>query len=485
MHSTTPKTSDGSHIEDTLMDFNEDAGLENDGSTLDLTEEEMASLFKQFRSFVGKQGKLNKLEGDIDKLFKAVREVQQKGAPGAGAPQERTMTVGERVVADDLAGQIREGRTAKAKATYEKTSLLAQKRALTSSTASLSEKTYDPDIAYADEQRPPSIASLFRRMPTASPSITYFERTRVAHLITSIPSAVASASTSATLASTAGIVVGSVLTFSPGLGAEEEVTVTVIDHDSKLINFAALSNSHAAGAEVTSTTFAFTPECELKVEADLKYEEKDVTAKTLAVFLILAKQVLDDSPRLQAEIDAELPDMLERALEDQILYGNGTAREFAGVLTNANILTSVWSNAAVGTTKMDLIRLAIAQCAEINRMPEWVLTHPTDLAEMELEKGSDGQYIAKMVLTMDNGQIRLWRLPVHESNSIKKGTALVGSPRGATIYDRESVDVQMSEHDGDNFVKNKVTIRAEQRLAFAVKEPQAFVKVTFDAAPSA
>ena len=449
-----------------------------------LTEEEIQSIFHQMRDLCAKEGKLQKLEKDIDKLFAAVRDAQKNGAPAASVPDDKDLSIGARIRKDNLAGELSEGRSATAKRSYDGASLLKQKRALTNSTVDISKKAYDDDIAYADAQRKPSIASLFRRMPTSERTISYFERTRIHHLITTLASAVSISDTDATLVSTAGIVVGAVLAFSSTLAGEESVTVTGVNHDTGVITFTALAKAHASGAEVTSNTFAFSPECTLKVEADLRYEEKEVTAKTLAVFLYLSKQVLADSPRLQAEIDAELPDMLERMLENQILYGNGGTREFAGILTNANILSITWSDAVVGTTKLDLIRLAIAQAAAVERMPEWVLVNCTDLAEMELEKGSDGQYIAKMVLSMADGQIRIWRLPVHESNAIKQGTALVGTAGGAVIYDRESIDVEMSEHDGDNFVKNKVTVRAEQRLAFAVKEPQAFVKVNFDAKPS-
>ena len=52
----------------------------------------------------------------------------------------------------------------------------------------------------------------------------------------------------------------------------------------------------------------------------------------------------------------------------------------------------------------------------------------------------------------------------------------------AQIFDREDANVLMSTEDRDNFVKNMVTILAEERLALALYRPQALIKGTFTGA---
>ena len=50
------------------------------------------------------------------------------------------------------------------------------------------------------------------------------------------------------------------------------------------------------------------------------------------------------------------------------------------------------------------------------------------------------------------------------------------------IDDRMDVEVLISSEDRDNFVKNMLTVRAEERLALAVKRPAALVTGEFNEA---
>ncbi|MGN7485361.1 phage major capsid protein, partial [Priestia megaterium] len=71
------------------------------------------------------------------------------------------------------------------------------------------------------------------------------------------------------------------------------------------------------------------------------------------------------------------------------------------------------------------------------------------------------------------------------TTAIAEGEALIGSfNMGAMLWDREDANIRVGEPQ-DYFTRNMVAILAEERMALTIFRPEAFVGVTFDAAPTA
>ena len=101
------------------------------------------------------------------------------------------------------------------------------------------------------------------------------------------------------------------------------------------------------------------------------------------------------------------------------------------------------------------------------------------------DRDDNGQYLVAVSVAL-GGEPRLWRIPVVDTPAMTEGTALVGAfGTGAQLYDREQASIRISEQHADFFVRNAIVVLAEQRLALAVKRPEAFVAVNFDGAPEA
>jgi HK97 family phage major capsid protein len=121
-----------------------------------------------------------------------------------------------------------------------------------------------------------------------------------------------------------------------------------------------------------------------------------------------------------------------------------------------------------------------------------IVIHPNDFQTFRLKKDNNLQYYAGGPFTGAYGEYpagpnggylplnpALWGFPTVVSPAIAQGTVLVGAfKQAATVYRKGSVVVSSTNSNVNDFEKNLVTIRAEERLALAVRVPAAFVKVT-------
>jgi HK97 family phage major capsid protein len=239
------------------------------------------------------------------------------------------------------------------------------------------------------------------------------------------------------------------------------------------------TNNAASVAERSGSSFAAKP------QSSMVFSGQQAPVRTLAHWEAAHRNVLSDEPQLRAIIDNELMYGL-RLLEDtQILNGDGTGENLTGILETSGIQTYDWSAGAVGDLKADAIRRAATLSFLAYYEPTGVVMHPNDWEDIELSKDSNGQYLVAVSVAL-GGEPRLWRIPVVDTPAIAEGTALVGAfGTAAQLYDREQASIRISEQHADFFVRNAIVILAEQRLALAVKRPEAFVAVTFDGAPEA
>lgn len=230
----------------------------------------------------------------------------------------------------------------------------------------------------------------------------------------------------------------------------------------------------------TNNAAAQNAELALKAQSDITFEMVSTTVKTIAHFMYASKQIMDDAPQLASYINGRLIYGLKLAEEQQILLGDGTGQNLLGIMPQATTY-----NAALETkldikskNKMDMLRVAMLQVQLALYPPSGIVLHPIDWAGITLVKDANGNYlIANPQSTVSQ---MLWSLPVVPSMSMPQGQFLAGAFQlAAQLFDREQANIAISFEDRDNFVKNAVTIRAEERLALAVYRPEAFVKGTF------
>jgi len=218
-----------------------------------------------------------------------------------------------------------------------------------------------------------------------------------------------------------------------------------------------------------------------KPQSELKFDLVTLGVKTIAHFVMASKQILADAPMLASYVDGRLRYGLAFKEEDQLLNGDGTGQNLNGLMNQAAAYAQPAGVNVKTETMIDRLRLAQLQATMAELPATGHVLNPTDWTSIEMTKDTQGRYIFANPTGLA-GPV-LWGLPVAESLSMKAGNFLTGAfAYAAQIFDREDATVTISTEDRDNFVKNMVTILAEERLALAVYRPQALIKGTFAAA---
>ncbi|WP_454826040.1 phage major capsid protein [Paraburkholderia xenovorans] len=210
-----------------------------------------------------------------------------------------------------------------------------------------------------------------------------------------------------------------------------------------------------------------------KAESTMKFDLQTTTVATIAHFVKASKQILDDAAMLGSYIDGRLRYGLAFVEEMQLLMGSGAGGNLNGIYTQATAYAAPF--VLDGATNIDTLRLALLQ-AELAEFPATgIVLHPADWTRIELTKTTEGAYLFANPQSIA-GPV-LWGRPIVATQAMTIDEFLVGAFKlGAQVFDREDANVLVSTEDADNFTKNMVTIRAEERLGLAVYRPQAFVK---------
>ncbi len=209
-----------------------------------------------------------------------------------------------------------------------------------------------------------------------------------------------------------------------------------------------------------------------KPYSDYVWTNATAPVRTLAHLAKLTRQAMDDAPRLIGEVDAEMRYGLDLVQEAQILNGNGTGQNLSGIVTQATAYAAPITVASA--TSIDMLRLAMLQGALALYPATGIVLNEADWARIELTKTTDGAYL--FANPQGTVEARMWGLPVVATPAMEIDKFLVGNFLiGATLYDRMGVEVLISTENADDFEKNLATMRAEMRVALAVKRPDAFV----------
>ncbi len=209
-----------------------------------------------------------------------------------------------------------------------------------------------------------------------------------------------------------------------------------------------------------------------------------LVAKTIAHWVKLKRQQLDDVPALAVITQARLVYGVLRRVENQIVAGDGVGENLVGLLNSETPIGSI--PFVADTFLADLTLDGITEVLAAEADPNAVVMNPYDRAAMlkakagALDGSWTGPYLSMGPFASSGGTI--WDLPWIPLTVMPRGTAIVGDfTQGCTLFVREAPNIRISYADSDDFIRNRCTMLGEGRFGPAIWRPACFAKVALSA----
>ena len=227
--------------------------------------------------------------------------------------------------------------------------------------------------------------------------------------------------------------------------------------------------------ETTFTNAAVeTAEADPKPEGALDFTLREDNVRKIATWIPITDEMMEDVPTFESYLRGRLGFMVKAREELQLLRGNGSGQNLLGVYNRTGVQTVT----GYAMSTIDSILKAISNVQNNAFVePTAMVVHPNDWFEIRTSKASGtGDYLLGPP-TLDPNQVRPWGLQVRVTTNALENTGLVGAFNQAQIFRRSGIAIAISTENEDYFIKNKLAVRAEERLALAVYRPAAFCKV--------
>jgi HK97 family phage major capsid protein len=205
-----------------------------------------------------------------------------------------------------------------------------------------------------------------------------------------------------------------------------------------------------------------------KNESDVTFEQYNVPITTVAHWIKISNQLLADAPAVVAYIETRLRDGLAQRIESQLINGNGASPNLSGLTDSGNFTAYVAQSDDLLVDAINRIKYTMWAAGN---MPDTVIVNPADWGAMERTREAAGTGTYLYGLPGTQAGMNPFGLNVVLSQYLQAGKIIVGRMSdSAVLYNRSGAVVEMG-YVNDDFTKNLITIRAEERLGLGVDRP--------------
>lgn len=205
---------------------------------------------------------------------------------------------------------------------------------------------------------------------------------------------------------------------------------------------------------------------EVKPTSQFTLELKEGRAEVIAhLSEPIDRFLLSDFRNLDMFLRDEMVAGISQALQEQVLYGDGTSPQLAGLVPQIGTAVS-------GADVIVLIRQAMATLESQGIAATAVVMNTMDAAAVDLLQDQIGRYYGAG--PFGGGPNTLWGLPRLSTPALHEGEAVVGDFGSVLLFTKDTVNLMWSDATGENWQRNLVTFRCEGRFGLGVIRPFAF-----------
>lgn len=236
---------------------------------------------------------------------------------------------------------------------------------------------------------------------------------------------------------------------------------------------AGISNAYMYESTFTNNTAESGENAALTESADAWTQATD-TFVTIGTFIPITEEVLEDSAEVYDLIQNRLMFMLRQRLDGQVVVGDGTGSNLTGFYSASGVQTQ----ARGADTSLEAIYKAIGLCngASSYGNANVIVMKTADWFTLSILKDTTGRF-----LLGDAGaeipQV-LFGLPVVLSDAMTADTGLVTDTTWSSLRLKHDIRIKISDSHGDNFISNKLVMKAEMRVALRHTRGAVSVKIT-------
>lgn len=173
---------------------------------------------------------------------------------------------------------------------------------------------------------------------------------------------------------------------------------------------------------------------------------------------------------------------LASAINGRLLYELGLVEQnklVTDLLATSGIQTGTF---AANATAADIADAILQAAMDVQNgsgfAADAIMINPADWYKLRIAKDGENRYYGGGFFGAQSIP-DLWGIPVCVTTAVAANTIVIGAFKACgSVVQNGGVGVEATNTNEDDFVKNLMTIRAEERLALAVRRPAGFKKLT-------